>query len=110
MMRIFKKFLSWGRRRFFRDSYFAFWSEEIPDDIQQNIVYIEGSIDSADIAAFVCPCGCNEKISLSLLECSKSNWSVSTDFFGRVSLSPSIWRTKGCKSHFFLRKGKIIWT
>jgi len=27
----------------------------------------------------------------------------------RISLHPSIDRTVGCKSHFWVRKGKIIW-
>ena len=28
---------------------------------------------------------------------------------GKISLSPSIDRFVGCKSHFFLTDGKIIW-
>ncbi|MFX8036043.1 DUF6527 family protein [Acinetobacter baumannii] len=25
------------------------------------------------------------------------------------TLSPSIWRSKGCRSHFFVREGLIVW-
>ena len=109
MMLVFRSFYSWGRRLFFPDSYLALWSDEIPDRLQQNTVYIEGCSESPDFAAFVCPCGCSEKISLSLMKCSRCSWSISTDIIGRVSISPSVWRTKGCKSHFFLKNGKIKW-
>lgn len=109
MMLLFRNIYSWGIRLFFPDSYFALWFDEIPDKVQRNTVYIEGCSKSPDFAALICPCGCNERISLSLLKCSRSSWSVSIDIFGRVSLNPSIWRTKGCKSHFFLKNGKIVW-
>jgi hypothetical protein len=27
----------------------------------------------------------------------------------RASLHPSIWRIRGCRSHFFIKDGRIIW-
>lgn len=58
--------------------------------------------------ALKCPCGCGEMLFLSLLEGSP-RWRIEQHRNGTVSISPSIWRTSGCKSHFFLKKGLIAW-
>lgn len=39
----------------------------------------------------------------------KPRWSLEVDAQGLPTLRPSVWLTGGCRSHFFLRKGKIIW-
>lgn len=36
-------------------------------------------------------------------------WDVSHDAKGRVTLHPSVWRRDGCRSHSWLRAGKIVW-
>lgn len=56
-----------------------------------------------------CPCGCNETLELILLPAVKPNWKLTIDKKGRPSLSPSVWRNTGCRSHFWLRDGKISW-
>jgi hypothetical protein len=58
--------------------------------------------------AMKCPCGCGEVLFLSLLEGSP-RWRVEQHRNGTVSVSPSIWRTTGCRSHFFLKEGLIAW-
>lgn len=56
-----------------------------------------------------CPCGCGERLEMMLLKGVKPRWDVSVDRLGYVSLHPSVWLQKGCKSHFWVRSGRIIW-
>jgi hypothetical protein len=56
-----------------------------------------------------CPCGCNETILISLMPNQLPNWKATIDKYNRITLSPSIRKNDGCRSHFFVKKGKIIW-
>ena len=56
-----------------------------------------------------CPCGCGQRLEMMALREVKPRWDVAVDRHGYVSLHPSIWLREGCKSHFWVRAGKIIW-
>jgi len=56
-----------------------------------------------------CPCGCGRRLEMMLLKEVKPRWDVSVDQRGHVSLHPSVWLCEGCKSHFWVRAGKIVW-
>lgn len=60
------------------------------------------------LAALVCPCGCGEVIELNLSPAAKPRWRLEVEN-GRPTLSPSVWRTTGCRSHFWVRQGKVEW-
>jgi hypothetical protein len=58
--------------------------------------------------AFKCPCGCGKRLELLLVKEAKPNWSLT--FNGdSPTLHPSVWLKSGCKSHFWVKKGKVIW-
>ncbi len=75
--------------------------DSLPNKLKDEIIYIEGDWT----AAFVCPCGCKQTIELNLVDDVRPVWKVGND----TSISPSIWKRDGCKSHFFIKKGKVIW-
>lgn len=56
-----------------------------------------------------CPCGCGERLELMLLKEVRPRWAVRLDARGRVTLHPSVWLKQGCRSHFWLRDGRVIW-
>ena len=56
-----------------------------------------------------CPCGCGETIELLLIREAKPRWDLLIDRLGRPSLKPSVWRQHGCRSHFWLRRGRVEW-
>lgn len=60
-------------------------------------------------AGLTCPCGCGEVIELMLLPGVKPQWDLSIDRLNRPTLSPSVWRSTGCRSHFWIRNGRILW-
>jgi hypothetical protein len=56
-----------------------------------------------------CPCGCGQRLEVMLLKEVKPRWDVMLDVRGRVSLHPSVWLRSGCRSHFWVRNGKVVW-
>lgn len=56
-----------------------------------------------------CPCGCGQRLEMMLLKQVKPRWDIALDARGHVSLHPSVWLRTGCRSHFWIRSGKVIW-
>lgn len=83
--------------------------EDLPDTFQPLTVYLAGEEGHLWAAALLCPCGCGERIELNLLPQARPCWTVERQPEGTVTLMPSVWRQKGCKSHFYLRRGRIDW-
>lgn len=83
--------------------------EDLPDQLEKEKVYLAGEGANVWAAALQCPCGCGERIELSLLPQSRPSWRAEVHADNTVSLTPSVWRQKGCKSHFILRLGRVIW-
>lgn len=84
-------------------------ADEIPDDLKGGVLYVVGEGPHEWYAAMMCPCGCGEPLVMSLLADARPRWRVSVDDAGVPSLSPSVNRLVGCRSHFFLRSGRIDW-
>ena len=60
-------------------------------------------------AHLVCPCGCGKPLEVLLIPEAKPHWRLSRDARGRPTLHPSVWLKTGCRSHFWLRSGKVDW-
>lgn len=83
--------------------------KEFPENIEENCIYITHEEGALCYLMMKCPCGCGADIDLSLLKGLKPRWSVEFNTKGTISITPSIWRKRGCKSHFFYKKGTVIW-
>jgi len=81
---------------------------EDPDELEPMVLYLIGEHGHLWHASLSCPCGCGAAIQLNLLTDDVPNWKVQIAKEG-VTVDPSIWRTSGCRSHFFLRKGRVQW-
>jgi hypothetical protein len=82
---------------------------DLPDALDSKIVYLVGEGAYLWFAAMLCPCRCGETLHMSLLPDGRPKWELIWHDDGTISLRPSVWRTKGCRSHFFLRNGMIVW-
>jgi len=60
-------------------------------------------------ACLSCPGGCGERIALSLNPDRRPRWSISTDFWQRPTLHPSVHQQNDCGCHFWVKKGKVHW-
>lgn len=95
---------------FFRKyPYKTIYSNDIPSNLSEKVIYIVEENGFKSFALMSCPCGCRERIQLPLFKSSKPMWRLNEHTNGSVSLHPSVWRTKGCTSHFFFKKGDIRW-
>ena len=83
--------------------------QELPDSTERATLYVVGEGHHLWSVALQCPCRCRAVIQLNLLPDAESRWSLTKHHDGSVTLYPSIWRPKGCGSHFFIRKGRIEW-
>jgi hypothetical protein len=83
--------------------------EDLPDEPRPRTLYLAGEPGHPWCAALACPCGCGDVIRLNLLGDARPCWSVVEHRDGTVSVEPSVWRQKGCRSHFFVRRGYIDW-
>lgn len=83
--------------------------DEFPESLEPSAVYVAGEDAHMWAAAMLCPCGCGDVIELNLLKQVRPCWSVNEHVDGSVSLTPSVWRRKGCRSHFWVRRGRIVW-
>lgn len=82
--------------------------DSAPEDPRSDRVYLITEDGDPWSVAMCCPCGCRELLFMSLLDGSP-RWTVEVHKNGTMTLSPSIWRTTGCRSHFFLKRGFIRW-
>lgn len=83
--------------------------EELPDNLDSKTLYVVGEAEYLWFAAIACPCGCGETLHMSLMPDERPRWKLIEHPDGTVSLTPSVWRVKGCRSHFWLKRGVIEW-
>ena len=83
--------------------------EELPQKINSYSIYVVGEGAYLWYAAMLCPCGCGATLYMSLMPEGRPRWRLTEHGDGTITLQPSVWRTKDCKSHFFLRKGLVQW-
>jgi len=81
----------------------------VSEEINDNVVYVVGGKDYVKWAYLKCPDNCGKDIMLNLSENREPSWKVKRDKIGRVTLHPSIHKLDGCKSHFWIKKGKLKW-
>lgn len=99
----------WISRLFARNLWLVENCDDLPEKPRPRRVYLVGERRSPWSAAFICPCGCGELVQLSLIRDDDPSWIASGGDGGRASLHPSIWRIRGCRSHFFIKQGKVVW-
>lgn len=91
------------------ESYKPVFVTPIPHEIEPGIMYVS---EEFGICMFLCPCGCGEKIPIPFGP-DKPDPEHTWDFTKNgdvITLSPSILMLAGCKSHYFIREGKVVWT
>lgn len=82
--------------------------EDPPEALDEGMIYLIGEDGTPWSATFICPCGCKDRISLSLIPRDRPSWRATVNKNG-ITLHPSIWRKKGCLSHFFIQGGHVLW-
>lgn len=108
-MSIISRLKAWFDRLIGRDIWVFETSEDHPEKLERRRVYLVGETEAPWAAAFLCPCGCGEVVRLSLIRDDEPSWIAAGASGERASLHPSIWRIRGCRSHFFIKEGNLVW-
>ena len=82
---------------------------DLPDALDSQVIYLVGEDGYYLQAALLCPCRCGSRVILNLVPPSRPLWRIRCHGDGSVTASPSVWRNTGCYSHFWIRRGKILW-
>lgn len=83
--------------------------DELPAEIPERTLLVAREDGDLWSAGMTCPCGCGRRIELMLLSAVKPRWDLEVDEQGLPTLRPSVWVNDGCRSHFWLRAGKVDW-
>ena len=81
---------------------------DVPEKLKQRTIYLIENEGCVWQVVMLCPCGCDVKLFINLIEEQKPYWRYSINN-KNISLHPSIHRKVECRSHFFIRNGKILW-
>ena len=107
--RLLGRVFGWLRPRPAEPPRFRFvLSEDLPEKVEPLTIVAVGEGKHLWYAVLACPCGCGETVQLSLLQDERPRWRL-TERDGVPTLSPSVWRHRGCRSHFILRDGLVTW-
>ena len=83
--------------------------DSLPDLLPKRDIVLARDGEEDWCVGMICPCGCGQKIELLVIPEAKPRWDLQTDSKGRPSLRPSVWLQRGCRSHFWLRNGRVEW-
>jgi len=100
--KIILKLARWGSKR-----YITQYIEDLPKNVDDKTIYIIGDKQYPWLLLLNCPCGCQSLIQLNLLKEGDPCWTYRINRKHRISVSPSIRRIKGCRSHFLVQNGEI---
>jgi hypothetical protein len=110
----------WSIFRWFRDIWRRLLRREAPfeavrveeldrDSLRPTRIYIEHRGGKDRWVHLLCPCGCKDLISLNLMTSHRPFWALTWHGDGTVSVMPSVDKNSGCRSHFFVTKGRVRW-
>ncbi|WP_425607668.1 DUF6527 family protein [Pelagicoccus enzymogenes] len=109
-MRSLDKIKTWSGRLFRCPAFGRIeYVDDWPKGFSQGVVYVQVASNGPWSLAFECPCGCREAIYLNLLKESRPAWNFEIRWFKGLTINPSVWRKVGCRSHFFVRQGEVVW-
>jgi uncharacterized protein DUF6527 len=83
--------------------------DELPQELPQRDLMVAREGKTLWTAGMRCPCGCGRRLEVMLLPGVKPRWDLMMDAGGRPTLYPSVWVNDGCRSHFWLRAGRVEW-
>lgn len=86
-----------------------FVGEALPSKLPwRNLVLLRDAGDDWSVG-MRCPCGCGQAIELALIPEAKPRWKLHAEPGTPPTLTPSVWLREGCRSHFFVRRGRVEW-
>ena len=90
------------------DSYKAEFTDDLQyyHPIEPGIIFIN---KEEGICYFACPCGCHLAQVLNFEKGIKPCWDLDYSDMEHPTIDPSVRNLSHCLSHYFIKKGKVIW-
>jgi len=83
--------------------------DSLPPQLPRRNIVLARDGDEDWCVGMRCPCGCGRPIELLVAQGIAPRWDICVDDCGRPSMKPSIFLQSGCRSHFWLTRGRIRW-
>ena len=84
-------------------------ADGLPESLpRRNLILVQEGSENWCVG-MLCPCGCGQRVELPLIKEAHPRWEIHVDGQRRPTLQPSVWLRDGCRSHFFVRGGKVEW-
>jgi len=83
--------------------------DSLPGRLPRRDILLARDADEDWCVGMRCPCGCGRTIELLIVQGVAPRWDLRVDPRGRPTLEPSVFLQTGCRSHFWLRRGRIHW-
>lgn len=99
----------WLHARFNRPYRIMVVEESLPAQLRKKTLYVVQEDGFLEQAAMLCPCGCGQTLHMNLIPDERPCWQLTQHSDGTATLYPSVWRKKGCRSHFWFRRGRVQW-
>lgn len=87
----------------------VFDADTPPERLKSKHLHLANEDGEDWAVALRCPCGCGDRLELMLIPEAKPRWRLETNAKGHPSLKPSVSRKTKCKSHFWVKNGRIRW-
>ena len=109
MKHFFFKYLTLFLVMVFSRSVIQLNGDSLPDKMPIRSIVVAIEDDEIWCVGLKCPCGCGYTIELPIIKEAKPRWDININSQNQISLFPSVFLKKGCKSHFWIKNGKITW-
>lgn len=109
LLHLFHQLSAWLHHRLAPPYRTRFIEEDLPQWLDRKTIYIVREDGFLWHASMLCPCGCGELLHMNLIPSDRPCWQLTKHQNRTVTLYPSIWRKKGCYSHFWFRHGRVLW-
>lgn len=109
MKQFFFKYLTLSLDEVFSRSVMLVEGDSLPPQMPIRSIVVTVEDEEIWCVGLKCPCGCGYTIELPIIKEAKPRWDLNINLQNQISLYPSVFLKKGCKSHFWVKNGKIIW-
>lgn len=109
MKKFFLKYFNLLLDKFFYRSFILIEGDSLPKQMPLRTIVVAAEDDEFWCVGLKCPCGCDYTIELPVIKEAKPRWDIKFNSQNKISLHPSVFLKKGCKSHFWIKNGKVVW-
>lgn len=82
---------------------------QVPGKLAAGEAILVGTHGALKWLVLGCPCRCGEVHWVSLMPSDRKRWSAVLSEAGLLTVDPSLWSATHCRSHFWIREGRVDW-